>query len=337
MLPVLEDLIDSTVGYSLGMTREDFEYLHGLIGPKIARMDTFLRRAISSKERFLITLRYLATGESYSSMQEIFQVSKQLMSRMIPEVCGSLIEVLQDYVKLPENKEEWLRVSQEYENRWKFPHAIGAVEGRYVALKAPMSSETEHSQTKRNCNVVLLGVVDSNSNFMYADIDSSDGALCLTKLNAMLENDLHIPEPEELDMFSTVKVPYMLLGDNGFPFSKHCIRPFEDAVSPGSIENHFNERLSIARCPVENAFGVLNNKFKILSRAILMDAAVARKVVLATVYLHNFVRRNYSAEDDEHFDPESAGLMPSIEHTPLDPSAELMEMRMHVANYLASN
>lgn len=75
MVPVLEDLIDSTVEDWLGMSRDDFDHLHELIGPKIARMDTFLRRAVTSKERFIITLRYLATGDSYTSMQQIFQVS----------------------------------------------------------------------------------------------------------------------------------------------------------------------------------------------------------------------------------------------------------------------
>ncbi|XP_050096201.1 putative nuclease HARBI1 [Anopheles aquasalis] len=334
----LDHLIDTTIGELLEMTRDDFDYLHELIGPKIARMDTFLRRAVTSKERFIITLRYLATGESYNSMQKMFQVSKQLISRIIPEVCASLIEVLHDYVKLPQNKEEWLIVSREYENRWNFPHVIGAVDGKYVALKAPMYSDTEHNQTKNSFHVVLLGVLDANSNFMYVDIDSSDGALCYTKLNAMLENDeLNIPEPEELEMFSSVKVPYMLLGDQGFPFRKHCIRPFDDPVSDGTIESNFNERHAIARTPVEKAFGMLYCKFKILQRPIVMDPAVARKIVLASVYLQNFMRRNCSAEDDDQFAPASVGSMLPIKHTPLKPTAELMEMRMFVANYLASN
>lgn len=229
-------------------------------------------------------------------------------------------------------------VSREFENRWNFPHVIGAVDGKYVALKAPMISDAEHNQTKSNFNVVLLGVVDANFNFMYVDIDSSDGALCYTKLNAMLENDeLHIPEPEELEMFSAIKVPYMLLGDKGFPFRAHCISPFGDPVSAGSIKSHFNERHAIARSPVETAFGMLYSKFKILQRQIVLDPAVARKVVLATVYLHNFLRRNCSPEDNEEFDPARVGSMQSIKHTPLNPTAEVMEMRSYLANYFASN
>lgn len=44
----------------------DFEYLINLIGPKIARMDTKFRKAIPVQERVAVTLRYLATEDSYS-------------------------------------------------------------------------------------------------------------------------------------------------------------------------------------------------------------------------------------------------------------------------------
>nr|CAH7737687.1 unnamed protein product [Callosobruchus chinensis] len=46
------------------MTAKDFERLVILVGPKISKMDTKLRKAIPVQDRLAITLRFLATGDS---------------------------------------------------------------------------------------------------------------------------------------------------------------------------------------------------------------------------------------------------------------------------------
>ena len=82
------------------MSSADFEVLLNLIGPKIEKKNTFLRNSVPVKERLAITLRFLATGDSYTSLQYLFKVSKQLISMIVPEVCRALIEALQNYVKV---------------------------------------------------------------------------------------------------------------------------------------------------------------------------------------------------------------------------------------------
>lgn len=51
----------------LRMGQVDFEELPGKVTPLIQRQDTWMREAISASERLSITLRYLATGDSYQS------------------------------------------------------------------------------------------------------------------------------------------------------------------------------------------------------------------------------------------------------------------------------
>lgn len=82
------------------MSSVDFLFLLEAIREKISRIDTKLRKAISVEERLALTLRFLATGDSYSSLKYTFNISKQLISQVVPEVCKTIIETLIHHVKV---------------------------------------------------------------------------------------------------------------------------------------------------------------------------------------------------------------------------------------------
>jgi hypothetical protein len=51
------------------MGKTDFQELLAKVTPHIQRQDTWMREAISAAERLSITLRYLATRDSYHSLE----------------------------------------------------------------------------------------------------------------------------------------------------------------------------------------------------------------------------------------------------------------------------
>lgn len=82
------------------MSLSDFEYLLTLISPIISKQDTQLRDSIPAKIRLAITLRFLATGDSYKSVHFLFKVSSQIISKIVPEVCAAINQVLKNEVKV---------------------------------------------------------------------------------------------------------------------------------------------------------------------------------------------------------------------------------------------
>ncbi|XP_041772354.1 protein ALP1-like [Anopheles merus] len=274
--------IYETMNRFLRMKKEDFFHLLSLVGPKIAKMDTDFHKAITEQERLLITLRYLATGDTFTSLQYVFRVSRHTIIRIVKETCVCRIEVLRDYVKLPSTEEEWLAISRRFEQRWRFPHAIGAIDGKHVEIICPRNSGSEYHNYQKFFSIVLMVVVDTDYNFLWTDAGGkggiSDGGIFKnTRLyHKLLENDqLNIPPATPLQVPYQTPVPYFILGDKAFAFTNYCLRPYSGVHPPDSMERTFNKMHSTCRMPVENSLGILANRWRVL-KGIQLQPDVAK-------------------------------------------------------------
>lgn len=85
----------------LRMDPETFNQLLELVKPLIQKQDTHLRKAISASERLAVTLRFLATGDSYKSLSILFRIAACTITQIVPEVCDAIYAVLKDeYMKV---------------------------------------------------------------------------------------------------------------------------------------------------------------------------------------------------------------------------------------------
>ena len=85
--------------------------------PFITKQTTKFRAPISAEERIAVTLRYLATGETYESLMYQFRIHRTTISQIIQGV----YKVLQpDYMKLPSSPQEWKPIADEGYHRWNF-------------------------------------------------------------------------------------------------------------------------------------------------------------------------------------------------------------------------
>ncbi|XP_047512932.1 uncharacterized protein LOC125054845 [Pieris napi] len=343
------------------MSKIEFDNVYSLINAKISKKDTNFREAISARERLLVTLRFLATGDSYTSLQYLFRISKQRISVIVPEVCDAIIEVLKDYVKIPSSEEEWLTIAKEFESKWNFPHVIGAIDGKHVILQSPINSGNDYDCYKMFPSIVLFALVDANYKFLYVDVGSkgriSDGGVFKnTNLYKKVEKkELNIPSPEILQIPYKIAVPYFILGDKAFALNDYTLKPYEGTPERGSMERIFNYRLSRARRVVENAFGILSSVFRVLRKPLLLEPEKATKVVLTTICLYNYLRRDLASSQrftpPGSFDAEVEGTvipgrwrqdtemssMLSIQAIPRRGSTNIKEIRSHLGRHFITN
>ena len=87
-----------------------------------------------------------------------------------------------------------------------------------------------------------------------------------------------------------MKMPYVFVGDDAFPLMENLMKPFSHR-NLSREDRIFNYRLSRVSRIVENAFGILASRFRILLGQINVCPEKALTLVLACSYLHNYLRR----------------------------------------------
>lgn len=108
------------------------------------------------------------------------------------------------------------------------------------------------------------------------------------------DKELHIPEPANIPMTEDT-FPYVFIGDDAFPLMENLLKPYS-RTQLNEDEIIFNYRLSRARNVVENTFGILTSRFRILANKLTLSPDKASKIVLACCYLHNYLKKKNERE-----------------------------------------
>lgn len=168
-----------------------------------------------------------------------------------------------------------------------------AIDGKHITMQAPKNGGSEYFNYKGCHSIVLLAVADANYKFIYVDVGCkgriSDGGVFhnCSLGNSLEQGTLKLPSPEPLPT-REIPVPYCFVGDDAFPMKSYILKayPFRDQPAPNRI---FNYRLSRARRVVENSFGIIANKFRILRKPIALSPNIVVDIVMAICVLHNFL------------------------------------------------
>ena len=142
--------------------------------------------------------------------------------------------------------------------------------------------------------MILLAVCDAKDCFTMIDLgqygsNNGSGVLLRSEINRKFQNgSLNLPEPTTLDGCNFDPLPYFMVGDEIFPLKTWLMRPFpgKSLKEDQAIYNYHHSR---ARRTIENTFGLMVARWRILNTPINADVKSIEKYVLAIIVLHNYL------------------------------------------------
>ena len=89
------------------MSPDRFEHSLSLVAPLISKQTTRFRKPISAEQRLVVTLRYLAPGETQQSLSFDYRIGKATMSKTLAETSEAIFQTLKDqFLKTPNCQKE---------------------------------------------------------------------------------------------------------------------------------------------------------------------------------------------------------------------------------------
>lgn len=139
-----------------------------------------------------------------------------------------------------------------------------------------------------------LFIGDANYRMIFLNVgcsgrDSDGGIFKKTSFYKHLQDKtlLNIPKKEKLKD-SDEAIGYFIVGDDAFALSTTLMKPYS-ITNLSFVQRIFNYRLSRARRVIENSFGIMTSRFRVLSASILLDPIKTTSIVLCVCALHNFL------------------------------------------------
>lgn len=197
---------------------------------------------------------------------------------------------------LPEPTTEIWKTSEEgFKNLWQFPNCIGSIDGKHVTIKCPDKTGSNYWCYLNKFSIVLLAIVGPDYKFLSVDIGgfgkNSDGGIFeASNMGKRFETQMmNVPEPKNLPGQNEPS-PHVIIGDEAFALKPYLLRPFPYRQSRSDISKEkYNFRLCRARRVVENAFGILSQKWRLFYRPMETKVDTSILVVQTACILHNFL------------------------------------------------
>ena len=167
----------------------------------------------------------------------------------------------------------------------------------------------------------MLALVDGQYKFRWVDAgiagSCSDAQIFnASQLKRRIEDGrIGFPDPAPITQ-GGLDVPYFILADDAFALKTWLMKPHGRRMLTRE-ERIAIYRISSGRRVVENAFGILVSRFRVMRTTIELPLTRVREVVFTCVALHNILRSQYQGqhggqqpgEDDNDDVPGDCGLI----------------------------
>ena len=174
---LFEELITTEIPGYRNFTRMQsafFYLVEERITPHLRKSITNFRKPLEVGLKLVVTFRHLSTGESYTSLQYHWRVGRTTISKFVQQVCKAILKEFQhEYLMCPTEPKDWEKIEERFRNRWNVPHAVGALDGKRIAIKKPKKPGSEYFNYKGYFSLLLLTLVDADYKFLWVNVGPS--------------------------------------------------------------------------------------------------------------------------------------------------------------------
>ena len=135
-----------------------------------------------------------------------------------------------NFIKVPSPDTEWLDISKRFEEKWNFPHALGAIDGKHVRIQMPKNDGSFYYNYKHTHSIILMTIAGPEYECLYADV-GSNGRVNNSRIwnkTSLLQGtqDRSFMLPNDEKLLNGDITPYVLLGDDVFALKRFMMEPF---------------------------------------------------------------------------------------------------------------
>ncbi|XP_072140969.1 uncharacterized protein [Dermacentor andersoni] len=238
------------------------------------------RPRVSAEKTCLVVLCYLGGQCSMYSLADRFDLAVSTVHSCVVRMLDFLNSVSEEVIAWPGRQEqERSKASFLAKTGGKGPqNTVGCIDGCHVEINKPTESPHSYYNRKKWPSIVLQGIVNDRNKFLDVFIGFPGSA-----------HDARVLRESPFFEEAALKCCNgYILGDSAYPLLPWLMTPYRDneATFP-SWKKKFNVVHSQQRVAVENAFGLLKQRFR---RLYLVDAASIKQCVLTVMgacVLHN--------------------------------------------------
>jgi len=258
-----------------------------------------MRKAVPSKVRLAVYIYYIAHSSSFQVTGEFFGLGSSTVGEILDEIVSGICFKMGHFISLP-SAEEFVHIAASNEQKYKIPQCTLFGDGSHIPILPPHQSPESYFNRKCFYSINILAFVDHRQKIRDLVVgypgkcgdarifrNSHLGHQHQEILGRLPERIVTVGENE------TAVLPMFLLGDSAFANTKHFVTTFETNEINRSISvKRLNRRLAGMRYIVENTFGVLKCRWRILMNKMNYGQHNISKVSLmitSIIILHNFL------------------------------------------------
>ncbi|XP_055377139.1 putative nuclease HARBI1 [Condylostylus longicornis] len=272
-----------------------------------------------------ITIWFLGNkGICYRDISDRFNVSLYAANESVKKVTKMISNL--STIKWP-NHEQHNVIINNFNRNKKFPNIAGAVDGTHIKIVPPTLEQKSYYNRKGFYSILMQAICDSNFRFLDVFIGWPGRAHDASVWHkspigkALKEGTQTLPNNSHL------------VGDCAYPLHTYLMTPFKDYGKLTEKQRKFNYYLSSQRVHIEQSFGILKQKFKILDFINCRDLCQVKYIVMACVTLHNFIIDNSNERLDEiiyaNYEEESDVFADNVDEHDIEASTKRNELSLY--------